>query len=535
MIKTTSLSSTKIIDHALYKENSHWRYSIALLIAFIILFGTSALMRDQDINWDLLGYHFYNGFAFVNHRANQDIMSALTQTYLNPFFDVITYLFIQLHNTTITKFLLGAVDGLNAFLIFLVAKKVFSNDKQLQNSAYALLAVLLGMTGAGSLSLLGSTTNDTYSTVMVLASFYFYLQSLDETPGRFYLSLSGLLIGAVFGLKLTNLSYLLALNVTLLFFMAKRTDFIIYGCCCFIGFFLVDGVWVYQVYKEFGNPIFPYYNNIFHSVYVPDTTFNMPPAFVQLSWQVFVFLPFYLAADMNIYSSEMVLRDGHFAVVALLFIVAGLLRSSYSQNRYLRALVIFFITSYILWCLEFHVYRYALSLEMLSGIVIIALLKPLLKTYQVFLCALAMLTFYLILAAHLPQWGRQHQSQGDYFSLQAPSVPDDAVIVLLSRPFTYVIPFFNPTAHFIGITFSGLGFASQEINDSLLYKNTIKVLRDAGRKNKLYGLSYVTDDLVTPLSYALLLNRKIGPTPDCQDFNTNIGDHLRLCKLMLFN
>jgi hypothetical protein len=535
MIKTTFFGATKIIDHAVYKENTHWRSSIVWLITFIVLFGLGAVMRDQDNNWDLLGYHFYNGFAFVNHRAHQDIMSALTQTYLNPFFDVISYFLIQLHHTAITKFLLGAVDGLNAFLIFLIAKKVFSNDRQLQSPVYALLAVLLGMTGAGSLSVLGSTTNDTYSAVMVLASLYFYLQSLDEKPARFYLSLSGLLIGAVFGLKLTNLIYLLALNVTLLFFMARRTDFFIYGCCCFIGFFIVDGAWMYQVYREFGNPIFPYYNNIFHSVYVPGSTFNMPPAFVQLSWRVLIFLPFYLAADANIYTSEMVLRDGHFAVVALLFITAGLLRSRYAENRYLRVLAVFFITSYVLWCLEFHVYRYALPLEMLSGIVIIALLKPLLKTYRVFLLALAMLTFYLLFATHSPHWGRQCRSQGDYFAMQAPPVPDDAVIVLLSRPFTYVIPFFNPTAHFVGITFAGLGFASQEINSSLLYQETIKVLRDAGRKNKLYGLSYVSDDLVTPLSYALLLNRQIGPTPDCQDFNTNIGDHLRLCKLMLFN
>jgi hypothetical protein len=427
------------------------------------------------------------------------------------------------------------VDGLNAFLLFFIAKKVFSEDKELQNPVYALLAVLFGMTGAGSLSLLGSTTNDTYSTAMVLASLYFFLQSLDEKPARFYLSLSGLLMGAVFGLKLTNLSYLLALNVTLLFFPANRAHFFIYGCCCFLGFFIVDGAWIYQVYREFGNPIFPYYNNIFHSAYIPGHTFNMPPAFVQTSWQVLLFLPFYLAADTNVFTSEALLHDGHFAVVTLLFIAAGLLRSRYPDNKYLRVLSVFFITSYILWCVEFHVYRYALPLEMLSGMIIIALLKPLFKTYRLFLLALVMLGFYFLVSTVPPKWGVRQHLQADYLALQAPAVPDDAVIVLLTRPFTYVIPFFNPTAHFVGITFIGLGFAPQEKNDSLLYQKTIRVLRDAGRKNKLYGLSYVTDDLVSTLSYALLLNRKIGPTSDCQDFNTNIGDHLRLCKLMLFS
>ncbi len=130
------------------------------------------------------------------------------------------------------------------FCFFSSPKKFFIEDKELQNPVYALLAVLFGMTGAGSLSLLGSTTNDTYAAAMVLASLYFYLQSLDEKPARFYLSLSGLLMGAVFGLKLTNLSYLLALNVTLLFFRLTERIFSFYGCCCFLGFFIVDGAWI---------------------------------------------------------------------------------------------------------------------------------------------------------------------------------------------------------------------------------------------------------------------------------------------------
>ncbi len=204
----------------------------------------------------------------------------------------------------------------------------------------------------------------------------------------------------------------------------------------------------------------------------------------------------------------------------LLFIAAGLLRSRYPDNKYLRVLSVFFITSYILWCVEFHVYRYALPLEMLSGIIIIALLKPLFKTYRLFLLALVMLGLYFLVSTVPPKWGVRQHLQADYLALQAPAVPDDAVIVLLTRPFTYVIPFFNPTAHFVGITFIGLGFAPQEKNDSLLYQKTIRVLRDAGRKNKLYGLSYVNDDLVSTLSYSLLLNRKIGPTLSSRQAST---------------
>ena len=488
----------------------------------------------QDINWDLLGYHFYNGFAFVHHRLNQDITSALMQTYLNPFFDVLTYYLIELHHPTVTIFILGAVSGLNAFLLFHIAKKVFSPESQFKHPVYSLLAVLIGVTGAGGLSLLGTTTNDTYSTVLVLGSLYCYLLSLDEKPARFYLSVSGLLIGAVFGLKLTNFSYLVGLNITLLFFKANRADFLIYWACCFLGFFIVDAAWMYQIYMEFGNPIFPYYNNIFHSPYISTGTFNLEPGLVQASWQTLLFLPFHLAAKANLYTTESLLRDGRFAIVALLLLATVLFRRGVSGNRYLKVLSCFFIASYVAWCLEFHVYRYTLPLEMLSGILIIALLKPLFQTHRLFILALALLMLFAFISTVPPQWKR-HSLSADYFSLQAPAVPDDAVIVLLSRPYTYVIPFFNPTAHFVGIVFSGLGYAQQEKNDGLLYQKTIQVLRAAAKKNKLYSLGFATDDQVTSLSYALLLSRKIGPTPDCQTFSTNIGDHLQLCKLRLFN
>lgn len=520
--------------------------NIQSLVYFSIFFGCAAVLKGQDINWDLLSYHFYNGFAFLHHRMHQDLMPGLMQTYLNPLFDTLTYLLIKLHHPKVTTFLLGTVNGINAFLIYKISLKVFKmgSDAVSQGSdpiLPILLSILIGITGADNISLLGSTTNDTYSTVFVLTAVYFYLLSLDEKPSRFYFCLSALLIGAVFGLKMTNLIYFVGLNIVLLFFELTLTDFLIYWACCFIGFFLVDGAWMYKVYMQFGNPIFPFYNNYFHSIYISKYTFNLSPGFVRVPWYVSLLLPFYLSLNPTTYTSEMDLQDGRLALVFSALILTLIFKFRFAnvnkdvkhKNKYLNVLIIFFVASYLVWLWLFSVYRYILPLEMLSGILVIALLKPFFTTKKVFNLSVVLIFILALLSTHAPNWGRKHFGK-DYFAVHTPKLPNDAVVVLLTRPYSYTIPYFNPTSHFVGLTFVGLNANADERKDGLLYKLTINTLRKAARENRLYSLGFVKYDLVTTLSYALLLSRKLGPTEECHKFETNLGDHMVLCKLQDF-
>jgi hypothetical protein len=506
--------------------------NLTLLLGFIIVFGIWAVLLGQDTNFDLRSYHYYNGYAFLHHRVGQDIMPSVMQTYLNPLFDALTYLLINLHSPNLTTFLLGAVNGICAFLIFKIAQQIFSADNVLQKPIYSFIAVFLGVTGGDAIALLGSLTSDTYSTVFVLLSIYCFIRSLNEKPARFYLAMSGLLLGAVTGLKLTNFCFFIGMNITVLFFEAAFSDLLIYWSCCFIGLFLVSAFWMYPLYVNLGNPIFPFYNNFFHSDYVPRFTFNIEPGSHHVPWYVLVLLP-YLLTEPNLYTTEVFSADSHFFVLTIVLLFAWVCRAKYTNNKPLRFLTFFFIVSYVTWCIEFHVYRYALPLEMLSPILMIGLIKPLVSSKKIFITILIMLGVSLVLPASPADWGRKHLS-ADYIALQAPPVPDDAVIVMLSRPYSYAIPFFNPKTHFVGVTFAGLQAAPDEKDDGLMYKQTIKVLRDAAEKNKLYGLGFIKSDTVTSLSYALLLSRKIGPTEDCSLFKTNLGDQLVLCKLMLF-
>jgi hypothetical protein len=175
-----------------------------------------------------------------------------------------------------------------------------------------------------------------------------------------------------------------------------------------------------------------------------------------------------------------------------------------------------------------------LPLEMLTGVLLIALLKPLFQTAAAFLLSLMLLLVFAVVSTYPTEWGRMRLTDS-YFAMAAPAVPNDAVIVLLTRPIGYVVPFFNPSAHFVNLPFTGLAASAAEPSEKLLYEHTMRVLQTAGKKENLYALGFVDEDEVTHLSYAILLKNKIGPAmADCQDITTNIGDKLRLCKLRLF-
>src|SRR3981189_2598068 len=95
--------------------------------AFILLFlapfaiGALALLLGQDANWDLRNYHWYNAYAFLNGRYGTDILPSQTPWFYNPVLDVPFYLLATHVPARVAGFVLGAVQGLNFPLLFMLA------------------------------------------------------------------------------------------------------------------------------------------------------------------------------------------------------------------------------------------------------------------------------------------------------------------------------------------------------------------------------------------------------------------------------
>ena len=76
-----------------------------------MLAGLLSLHMGKSMAWDLLHYHYYNGYAFLNDRLNFDILPAVFHTFLNPALDVAFYAAVETLPPRAVGFGLGAIHG----------------------------------------------------------------------------------------------------------------------------------------------------------------------------------------------------------------------------------------------------------------------------------------------------------------------------------------------------------------------------------------------------------------------------------------
>ena len=130
--------------------------TISLLVA--LAFGFLSLSLGQDRNWDLLNYHLYNPYAFLNDRTEFDLAPAGAQTFFSPMLDVIYFSAISLMSPRLVGFLLGFLQGLNFFLLYIIAGVVLRQHAQ--RDIFSLFLALGGVLTVGFLAEVGSTMHD---------------------------------------------------------------------------------------------------------------------------------------------------------------------------------------------------------------------------------------------------------------------------------------------------------------------------------------------------------------------------------------
>ncbi|MGA2129466.1 MAG: hypothetical protein ABSG76_25325, partial [Xanthobacteraceae bacterium] len=126
--------------------------------------GLLALWLGQDASFDQLNYHFYGPWALLHGRILFDVFPAfIGPTFHNPTADVPFYLLAVYAPPRVTGFLLGAVHGLVAVPLYLIAREVMPGSRLV-----ALLLVLAGMTAAMSIAETGTTFGDDLTATLVL-------------------------------------------------------------------------------------------------------------------------------------------------------------------------------------------------------------------------------------------------------------------------------------------------------------------------------------------------------------------------------
>jgi hypothetical protein len=283
------------------------------------------------------------------------------------------------------------------------------------------------------------------------------------SPRAREVALASLLVGFAVGLKLTYSVFGLGFAISLAAFGTPRERLrraFLGGVFLFAGFLATYGFWGVTLYREFANPFFPYFNDLFRSpwaepVSLVDSNFG-PRNALQA-----IFFPLYFAQEYRLVS-EVSFRDWRLATLLVLALVA-LARWLWSRRhgdahaprdlaaagRAWQLLGAFTLASYLAWLAFFGIYRYLVPLEMVSAPLIVGCVLYIVPGRNARRALVVILVALLVGTTRTPSWGRL-DFRGAYFDVAVPDLAPRALVIMgYAEPMAYAIPFARPDARFV--------------------------------------------------------------------------------------
>jgi hypothetical protein len=315
-------SSAPIASHAASGETKRGRVvAYAASLAFSIAW---TLALGKDVHWDAINYHLYLGFSALNDRFALDFFGAGTPSYINPYAYVPLYLMARAEWPALWMALVFA--SVHAFALWLTFEiAMVSAGRHLRPGwpGFAMLAVLLAAMNPVLLQGIGSTMTDLSTGVLVLAGWFGIARTLRGGEAR-TAAVAGILCGMAAALKLSNAIFAMA-AVPALWFVAgsaaRRVRVMAAFCAaCGAAFLAIAWPWAWQLWREFGNPFFPFLNQYFYSPDFVSTPIKQE-RFVPLTWEAFLLRPFEMLAASSAVHVEP--RAPDLRYVALLAALAG--------------------------------------------------------------------------------------------------------------------------------------------------------------------------------------------------------------------
>lgn len=454
---------------------NHPRGGVVALALVPLLCGLMSVWLGQDDGWDMRNYHLYNAHALMNGRIGVDLAPAGFQTYFNPTIDLPYYFLNRWLPPQLVGFVLGALHGLNFVLLAGIARELIGKHQRL-----VLLLAGACMFAPGFLSELGNTMGDNLTALFVLGALYIVLRHWDGLPRWragtvLAMAGAGVVMGMSAGLKLTNATYVVALCLALLTvplpWWQRLRLALVFGVGVLGGMAATAGWWFVKMWNTFGNPLFPQFNNIFHS---PLATENgvIDFYFRPVGWIENLLWPFIFAFNTR-RVSELPMK---LAVWPLLYLLLAAFAVVWLLRRRARAgqpggqrhsapptldprgafTLVFFVAAYVVWMRMFSIYRYLVPLELLAPLMIWIVWRYLAPARQ----RLAGVALALLVAGVFPvaNWG--HQAWGERaFSAEVPAfaTPAQSIVFLAqSNPPAGWMSIFFP--HDVKIISLGTGF-----------------------------------------------------------------------------
>jgi Glycosyltransferase family 87 len=425
----------------------------AVILGSLLAGAAYVWLVGEDVNWDWQNYHEYGAYALINGRFNEDVAPGGFQTFLNPLAYIPAYLLRHHVAAPFWGMMLGAIHGLNLALIYWFSRIVLSSAA----TGWTLAAsVVIAAFGPMTLSEVGTSFADLLTALPVIAGLGLILSANVQDRARY--AIAGLLIGAAVGLKLTNMTFFIGAGAALLLAGRPLIALLYFTIGGVAGVLGTGGAWAWMLWREFGNPLFPFYNTVFRSPEAAFESFADRRFMPHDLWHAVAYPFYWLIGDHR--SSEWPFRDPRFAVVYVLLAanaaVSWFLGIKVFTRRDAQFLV-FFSVAYGMWLLVFSIHRYAVVLELLAAPLIVVLISRLLEVLRqrsprlhqlrwinsaAIIAALA-----IALWSQPADWDRRPWSD-PYRPAISGSFLTPATYLLIEKPAGYVVPLLPPGSRF---------------------------------------------------------------------------------------
>jgi len=507
------------------------------LCAVVLGWAVMVVVRGKDCSWDFRNYHWYIPYAFLNGRLSFDIAVAHQATYYNPLLDTPFYVLATGLQAWLALGILGAVQGASVIPIYFLCRSLLRVG--LGRPMAALLAVI-SMTGSLTLYLAGSTYYDNVMSVFILSALALVvtqrecLRTGSPSQGVFIAGFAGLLVGSAVGLKLPEAIFAPGFAAALALLPGDwrhRGTRIVAGVVGGIaGFAIFAGLWMVKMVRLTGNPLFPYYNQVFHSPlalaapyrdlrFIPHTLAHrlLFPLLFSLDWRVADDLPFH---DIRVGVAYLLLL-----LAVPLWFVARKRDNRLVAPDAAAALFGFAAVSYVCWLGMFAIYRYILVLEMLSPLVIACAvgLWPISGRARIFAAATILLGVQAYTKTLAPA---RAPATDPYVQAAFPPIPHPGRTMILmtgEAPLGYLVPSLPPQIPVLRID----GWLIQPQDGSRL---TIETRR---RVQAFHGDLFVIADageIARSRDAIAAYGLAIGEAR-CRNIVTNLGGPYRFCPL----
>ena len=493
--------------------------------------------RGKDASWDFRNYHWYIPYAFLHGRLGFDVAVAHQATYYNPLLDTPFYLLATHLQAWLALGILGATQGANVIPLYFLSRSLLRIEPV---RLVAAIATLFCMVGSLTLYLAGATYYDNVMSLFILAALAIAVGKRETLRdgsvwrNAWIAAIGGLLVGMAVGLKLPEAPFAIGFAAALVALPGtagnRLARFVAAFAAGMLGFAIFEAYWMTEMLRLTGNPIFPYFNQYFHSPLALSATYR-DLRFIPHSLEHQLLFPLLFSIDWRV-ADDLPFRDIRVGV-AYVLILAAIPVSLVARRRenpliapeVALALFVFAAVSYAIWLKIFAIYRYIVLLEMLSPLLIVGAvgLWPVSPRTRILVGAAILLW---VQATSKPMEPGRAPATDPYVQASIPPIPHpDRTMILMTgeSPLGYLVPSLPPAVPVLRID----GWLIQPQDGSQLSADTrrrvdafggdIFLIADAGE------IARSRDALAV---YGLAMN-----AAECRNVETNLGGPYRFCPL----